>query len=328
MRLIDARTVARLLTYEACIPIIREAMVALSAGRTRQLLRGIIPLDEGRMFGVMSGALEAPAPFGAKLVSVFPQNPALGKPTHQGVVVLFDAVSGKPVCIADAGEITEIRTAAASAVATDALARPDATRLALLGCGTQAQGHARALSLVRPLSTIKVWGRSPDRAAAFAARMGAELDVPVTAVADAREAVAQADIICTVTAANSPILLGDWIAPGAHLNIVGSSYAGPVEVDHALVQRARYVADSRESVLRQGAEFLAAKAAGLIGDDHIVAEIGEVLSGAVEGRQNAAQVTAYKSLGHVVQDLYSAAALHRLAQDAPADHHSERVLGE
>jgi ornithine cyclodeaminase/alanine dehydrogenase-like protein (mu-crystallin family) len=227
-----------------------------------------------------------------------------------GVVVLFDAVSGKPVCIADAGQITEIRTAAASAVATDALARPDATRLALLGCGTQAQGHARALSLVRPLSTIKVWGRSPDRAAAFAARMGAELDVPVTAVADAREAVAQADIICTVTAANSPILLGDWIAPGAHLNIVGSSYAGPVEVDHALVQRARYVADSRESVLRQGAEFLAAKAAGLIGDDHIVAEIGEVLSGAVEGRQNAAQVTAYKSLGHVVQDLAAAQALY------------------
>jgi ornithine cyclodeaminase len=328
MRVIDAQAVARLLTYETCIPIVREAMIALSAGRTRQLPRGIIPLDAGRMFGVMPGALEAPAPFGAKLVSVFPENFAHGKPSHQGVVVLFDATSGKPVCVADAGQITEIRTAAASAVATDALARPDAARLALLGYGAQAESHARALSLVRPLSAITVWGRSPDRAAAFAERMSAELDLPFTAILDAREAVAEADIICTVSAASTPILLGDWVAAGAHVNLVGSSYAGPVEVDHALVQRARYVADSREAVLRQGAEFLAAKAAGLIGDDHIVAEIGEVLSGAVEGRQSATQVTAYKSLGHVVQDLYSAAALHRLSQDAPADHHSERVLGE
>jgi ornithine cyclodeaminase/alanine dehydrogenase-like protein (mu-crystallin family) len=328
MQMIDAQTASRLLTYEACIPIIREAMIALSAGRTRQSPRGIIPLDGGRMFGVMPGALEAPGPFGAKLVSVFPENFARGKPSHQGVVVLFDATSGKPVCIADAGQITEIRTAAASAVATDALARLDATRLALLGYGAQAESHARAISLVRPLSAITVWGRSPDRAATFATRMSAELGVPVSAADDARAAVANADIICTVSAASTPILLGDWVAPGTHVNIVGSSYAGPVEVDHSLVHRARYVVDSRESVLRQGAEFLAAKAAGLVGDDHIVAEIGEVLSGAIEGRQSAEQVTAYKSLGHVVQDLYSAAALHRLAQDASADHHSERVLGE
>jgi len=299
------------LTYDLAIPVVREAMIAFSTGRTKQLLRSIIPLGDGRMFGIMPGALGGDAVFGAKLISVFPDNFAKGVQSHQGVVVVFDPDTGAPACIAHAGEVTAIRTAAASAVATDVLARPDATRLAILGYGEQAATHARALVKVRRLASIAVWGRSAERARAFAARMSAELDLPVVAAPGAREAVAEADVICTVTPSVEPILEGAWVAPGAHVNLVGSSYAGPVEADNALVVRARFIADSREGVLAQGAEFLRAKAAGLVGDDHIVAEIGEVLAGLKPGRRSADEVTVYKSLGHVAQDLASVQALMR-----------------
>lgn len=311
MRIIDREEVARRLTYELCIPIVREAMIAFSTGETRQLLRSIIPLAGGRMFGIMPGALGDNAPFGAKVISVFPENFAKGLQSHQGLIVLFDPESGAPACVVHAGEVTAIRTAAASAVATDALARPDANRLALLGYGEQAATHARAISKVRPLQAITVWGRSPERAAAFAQAMSVELAVPVQAAGDVRSAVAEADIICTVSAAKDPILNGEWVAPGTHVNVVGSSYAGPVEIDNELVVRARFIADSREGVLAQGAEFLSAKAARLIDDSHLVGEIGQVLAGRVEGRQSAEQVTIYKSLGHVVQDLASAWALYK-----------------
>jgi ornithine cyclodeaminase/alanine dehydrogenase-like protein (mu-crystallin family) len=309
MRVIDREEVAERLSYEVCIPIVREAMIAFSAGRTRQHLRSILPLGKG-VFGIMPGALGEAAPFGAKLISVYPGNPANGRQAHQGLVILFEPENGEPVCVVHAGEITAIRTAAASAVATDALARPDARRLAILGTGEQAATHARAMTKVRDIDAITVWGRSPERAEAFAARMGAELGLPITAAAEVEAVVAEADIICTVSSAREPILRGAWVRPGTHLNLVGSSVAGPVEVDNDLVARARFIADSREGVMAQGSEFLAAKAAGLIGDDHIVAEIGQVLAGDIVGRRSADEITVYKSLGHVVQDLASAWALY------------------
>jgi ornithine cyclodeaminase/alanine dehydrogenase-like protein (mu-crystallin family) len=209
MRFIDREEVARRLTYEMCIPIVRDAMIAFSRGKTRQLLRSIIPLADGRMFGVMPGAMGvARAPFGAKLISVFPENFALGIQSHQGLVILFDPENGAPVCVVHAGEITAIRTAAASAVATGALARKDARRLTILGYGEQAATHARAISKVRDLESIAIWGRSPERAEVFAKRMHAELAVPVTSAETVEEAVAEANIICTVTSAPEPILKG------------------------------------------------------------------------------------------------------------------------
>lgn len=320
IRFIDRDEVARRLTYRACIPIVRDAMIAFSRGETKQLLRSILPLSEGRLFGVMPGALGAHAPFGAKLIGVTADNFAKGKPSHQGVVVLFDPASGEPVCVVDAREVTAIRTAAASAVATDALARRDARRLAILGYGEQATTHARALREVRPFETITVWGRSLERATSFAARMQAEQGIPIAATASAEEAVARADVICTVTAASEPVLRGAWLSPGAHVNVVGSSYAGPVEVDHDLVVRARFIADSREGVLRQGAEFLKAREAGLVGDDHVVGEIGEVLAGDLVGRRSDDEITVYKSIGHVVQDLATAWALYAGSEDLESAH--------
>jgi ornithine cyclodeaminase len=307
MRFIDREEVARRLTYEMCIPIVRHAMIAFSRGETMQLLRSIVPLSQGRLFGIMPGAMGAHAPFGAKLISVFHENFARGIQSHQGLVILFDPESGTPVCAVHAGEITAIRTAAASAVATDALARKDARRLALLGYG---ETHARVIQKIRTLESIVVWGRSRDRAHTFAERIQAELAVPVAAAGVVREAVAEADIICTVTSAPEPIFKGEWVRPGTHLNLVGSSYAGPAEVDSDLVIRSRFIADSREGVLSQGAEFLRAKAAGLVSDEHIVAEIGQVLAGEIEGRRSTEEITVYKALGHVVQDLASAWALY------------------
>ncbi len=326
MRFIDREEVARRLTYDVCIPIVRDAMIAFSKGETKQHLRSILPLSEGRLFGIMPGALGAHAPFGAKLISVFHGNFAKGIQSHQGLVILFDPETGAPVCVVHAGEITAIRTAAASAVATDALARKDACRLAILGYGEQAATHARAIGKVRKLESIMVWGRSPERARDFAQRMRAELGVPVVAAREVADAVAEADIICTVTSAAEPILKGAWVRPGTHVNIVGSSFAGPAEVDNDLVVRSRFIADSREGVLRQGAEFLRTKEAGLVGDEHIVAEIGQVLAGEIEGRRTAEEITVYKSLGHVVQDLASAWALYRQAEaeTEPADSRESR----
>ena len=317
MRFIDREEVARRLTYDVCIPLVRDAMIAFSKGETLQTLRSIIPLADGRAFGVMPGAMGERAPFGAKILSVYPENFAKGVQSHQGVVLLFDPDSGAPVCILHAGEITAIRTAAASAVATDALAREDATRLAILGYGEQAATHARAIAKVRDLTAISRCGAAQlERAGAFAERMTAELGVPVIASPDAKTCVAEADIICTVTASREPVLLGAWVKPGTHVNLVGSSVPGPVEVDDDFIVRSRFFVDSREGVMRQGAEFLRARDAGLIGDDHILGEIGQVLAGKVKGRVSAADVTAYKSLGHVVQDLATGWWLYSTESDA------------
>jgi ornithine cyclodeaminase/alanine dehydrogenase-like protein (mu-crystallin family) len=311
MRFIDREEVTRRLTYDVCIPIVRDAMIALSRGETMQLLRSVMKLGQGRFFGVMPGAMGAQGPFGAKLISVYTQNFVLGKQSHQGVIVLFEPETGEVACLVHAGEVTAVRTAAASAVATDILARKDACRMAILGYGEQAATHARAIRHVREIESIRVWGRSLERCRAFAARMQAELNLPVSACGSVEETVGGADIICTVSAASEPILKGAWVSPGTHLNVVGSSVAGPAEIDHDLVVRSRFIADYREGILNQGAEFLRAKEAGLIGDDHIVAEIGQVLSGEVVGRRSPNEITIYKSIGHIVQDLAAAWSLYK-----------------
>ncbi|HST35573.1 MAG TPA: ornithine cyclodeaminase family protein [Allosphingosinicella sp.] len=306
MIVVSAEDVERLLPYAECVPLMREAMIALSEGRTRQLLRSILDLPEGRAFGSMLGAMLDDGTFGAKLVSVYPDNFAKGGPSHQGVVMLFDPQTGAPAAILEAGTITAIRTAAASAAATDALARTDATRLAVLGYGEQARRHIEAIRVVRPSGRLTIWGRDPGKAEAFAARMGG------TACASVEEAVADADMICTVTAAREPILREEWVQDGAHINAVGSSRAGPAEIDNELVARARFFADHAEGVRAQGAEFIHARAAGLIGEDHLLGEIGEVMAGTLPGRLSEADVTVYKSLGSIVQDL--AAARHIVAK--------------
>lgn len=311
--------VRKLLDYDGCIAAVRAAMARFTAAGIAQPLRSIVEIAPGRLFGLMPGHLAAPEGFGAKLISVFADEERPGRAEHRGVVVLFARESGEVTCIADAGAVTEIRTAAASAVATDLLARPDSSTLAIFGCGLQAQSHVRALVRVRRPRQILVWARSAQRARQFAERMEEEVGVPVRAVEDAREAAGSADIICTVTGSPTPVLLGQWVRPGTHVNAVGSSHAGPVEIDESLVAASRYIADSRRSALAAAAEFLRAKEAGLIDDSHIAAEIGEVLLGRLPGRTSVDEITVYKSLGHIVQDLAAVSYLHaRAAQGIAA----------
>jgi ornithine cyclodeaminase len=304
--------VRRMLDYDGCIATVRKAMTRLSLDATPQPLRSIVEVGREKFFGIMPGMLSAPDGFGAKVISVFENPKHPGRSAHRGVVVLFNREDGEVACIADAGEITKIRTAAASAVATDALARADASRLAIFGCGTQAESHLLAVARVRRLRQVWVWGRSLALAQNFARRMADETGLPVRAVDNGEQAADEADIICTVTGSPSPVLFAQWVRPGTHVNVVGSSRAGPTEIDPALVVASRYIADSRASVLSAASEFLKARDAGLVRDDHI-AEIGEVLLGRTRGRTSADEITMYRSLGHIVQDLAAVAYMHERA---------------
>lgn len=307
--LFDAAQVEELLDYPGCIDAVRKAMTALSSGERPQPLRQIWPVGDGEMWGIMPGDLAALSAFGAKLVSVFHEPGSTSRTRHQGVVVAFDGKTGAVSCIADAEPVTRIRTGCASAVATDALARADAEVLAIFGTGVQAEAHLRALSLVRRFREVLLWGRSPEKTREFAEQMSAQIELPITAVSHGREAAETADVICTVTSSREPVLFAEWVKPGTHINLVGSSMLGPVEIDSALVAKARYVADYRAGVLAQGAELAVARDAGLVDDSHVVGEIGEVLAGRIPGRENDEQITIYKSLGHVAQDLAAAAYL-------------------
>jgi ornithine cyclodeaminase len=310
----DAARVEELLDYPGCIDAVRRAMIALSTGEREQPLRTIWPVGDGEMWGIMPGDLSALSTFGAKLVSVFrdPQRP--GRTRHQGVVVAFDGATGAISAIADAEPVTKIRTACATAVATDALARRDARVLSIFGSGVQAEAHLTALPLVRDFDEIMLWGRSADKTQALADEMSGVIGHAIEPIADAEEAARRADVICMVTSSREPVVVSDWVTPGTHLNLVGSSMLGPVEVDSALVARARYVADYRPGVLAQGSELAVARDAGLVDDNHVVAEIGEVLAGRIAGREDESQVTIYKSLGHVAQDLAAADYLQRRAR--------------
>ncbi len=305
----DAEAVEELLDYPGCIEAMRRAMIELSSGERPQPLRQIFTVGRDEMFGTMPGELKALATFGAKLVSVFGDKDRPGRARHQGVVVAYDGETGAVICIADAEPVTKIRTGCATAVATDALARADVEVLAIFGTGVQAEAHLRAVPLVRSFREILVWGRSMEKTLQFAAQMTKELGRAVMAVSDGREAASRADVICTVTSSAQPVLLGEWVKPGTHVNLVGSSYLGPVEVDTDLVAKARYVADYRPGVVEQAAELKVAREAGRIDDTHVIGEIGEVLAGRLQARENEGQITIYKSLGHVVQDLAAAAYL-------------------
>jgi ornithine cyclodeaminase len=282
-------------------------MIALSEGRAVAPLRSIMAMPGARgMLGNMPGYLADPACFGVKLVSLMPRNEPGRYSSHLGLVLLFESEHGCPVGILDAAEITAIRTAAASGLATRLLARPDAGDLAILGAGEQARSHLEAMLAVRPLRRIRVWARDRAKAEVFAGTEGARHGVAIETSGSVPEAVAGADIICTLTKAREPILLGDWISRGAHLNVVGSSIASAAEIDTAAVVQSRFFVDCRNSAVNEGGEYLRALRCGAISAAHIAAEIGEVANGTHPGRTSRDEVTLYKSLGVAPQDLASA----------------------
>jgi len=275
-------------------------------------LRSVVPMGiAGSAFVVMPGALGRPPVFGAKLISYFPKNTSL--PVIQGVIAVFDGESGRLKALVDATSVTALRTAAASGMATRALAREDTRTLALLGCGVQAEYHLRAMRAVRPIEHVLVWGRSLDKAKAFAERSAAASGLKVEAVPDAKTAVEAADIVCAVTGSPTPVLEGSWLKPGAHLNLVGAFTPTTREADTEAILRARVFVEILEFALRESGDLLIPIAEGRVTAAHVVGEIADVLTGAVAGRQSASDVTAYKSLGNVAQDLATAGFAHEQA---------------
>jgi ornithine cyclodeaminase/alanine dehydrogenase-like protein (mu-crystallin family) len=307
IRVLRGTDVRQLLPMAECVDLMHRTMIAVSERRVVLPLRSVMVMPgELGMLGNMPGYLADPECFGVKLVSMIPRNKSTQYSSHLGMVLLFEAEHGCPVALLDAGRITAIRTAAASGLATRLLARPDAGDLALLGAGEQAQSHLEAMLAVRALRRVRVWARDRDKAAAFARTEGARHGIVIETAATVAEAVAGADIICTVTKARDPILLGEQIAPGAHLNVVGSSLAATAEIDTPAVVKSRFFVDYRESTVNEGGEYLRALKAGAITPQHILAEIGEVANGSKTGRLAPSDVTLYKSLGIAPQDLASA----------------------
>jgi alanine dehydrogenase len=309
--------VTRLLPMPACLDLMAGVFAALGTRAALNPLRtGLWLPDRSGVLGLMPAWLGGRGVMGAKVISVFPQNRSAGLHSHQGMVALFDAQNGLPLAWVDAAALTAIRTAAVSAVATRALARDDAAELALLGSGTQAASHLEALSLVRQLHRVRVWSRTPANARAFADKTSSASGWEVRAVDSAEAAVRGADIVCTVTASPTPVLHGDWLAPGVHVNAVGACAPVHRELDSAAVARARLFVDARESAVHEAGELLLAKQEGALDEGHIAGELADVLAGRVPGRQSATEITLFKSLGLAVEDV---AAAHHVYERAKAE---------
>ena len=325
--IIDQARVVTLLTMRQCMDVMSETLTALAAGRTMQPLRTVMMLPQSRnAFAVMPALVRntsnRSSALGVKVITVFPGNDETRLDSHQGAVLLFDEDDGRLLAIIDASAITAIRTAAVSGVATRLLARADAGDLAILGSGVQAATHLEAMLEARPIRRIRVWSRTLERTRAFAERAARRHGIVIEACAAARDAVDGADIICTTTAARSPVLLGEWIAAGAHINAVGASLPSARELATAAVAMARLFVDRRESALAEAGDFLIPRAEGAIDDSHILAELGDVLTGAARGRESAREVTLFKSLGLAVEDLAAARFLH---DRALAEGGAERI---
>jgi ornithine cyclodeaminase/alanine dehydrogenase-like protein (mu-crystallin family) len=304
VRVIDEHDVRRLLPMAECIDVMAEALAALARGEVHNPLRFVIrPPGEQSLMGLMPAHRGGHVPlYGLKTVAIFPGNSARGLDSHQGFVALFDGETGETRAILNAGAITAVRTAAVSGVATRLLARDGASTLAILGAGIQARSHLEAMRAVRDFDRVVVWSRTPGRMP--------ELEEAATA----QDAVRDADVIVTATSAVEPIIERGWLKPGVHINAVGSSIPTTRELDTATMRDAALFVDRRESTVNEAGDFLFPQREGVIGPEHIRAEIGELLIGAGEGRRSAEEITVFKSLGLAVQDLAAAEHVLRRAE--------------
>jgi ornithine cyclodeaminase len=304
--IVRAADVRRLLPMSECIGAMRTALAALARGEAVLPLRPVVHVPDGRgSLYVMPAWIARPDALAVKLITYFPRNQGTAYETHQGVMVLFGD-HGEPLAVIEAGSITAIRTAATSAVATDELARRDATELCILGSGVQAKAHLEAMLLVRSIDRVRVWSRSAVHARRLADQACKLYAARIEACATAEEAVRGADVICTVTGATEPILAGQWLKDGAHINAVGASTPLARELDTDSVARAAVYVDSREAALAESGDLLIPMSEGRITDRHIRGELGELLIGSVAGRRRDDEVTLFKSLGLAVEDAAAA----------------------
>ena len=302
--IISQAEVTQLLPMAECIGLMRDAFTSVSRGEAVLPLRPVMTLpDERGVLAMMPAYVTSSQTLAVKVITVFPRNLETPFDSHQGAVLLFDENNGRLIALMDASEITSIRTAAASAVATDLLARPDAHDLAILGSGVEARTHLEAMIAVRQISRVRVWSRHAERAADFAKRESERHSITIDVFPEGADAVSEADLICTTTGARNPVLCGKWIAPGAHVNAVGSAAPGMRELDTPAVVNSRLFVDSLESATNEAGDFLIPRKEGAVTDDHIKGEIGDLLLKRVAGRTSDSEITLFKSLGIAVQDV-------------------------
>lgn len=306
MQVITAAQVAATLDMQRCIELMRTALIALAEGEARQMVRPVLPLSERNLLGMMPAYYAPDQIAGVKVLTVFPENYRRDIPSHQGQVLLFEAETGGLKAIVDAESITGIRTAAASAAVTKAMARPDASRLAILGAGLQGRQHLRSIQLVRQLSEVTVWDIRPEAAARYAEEMTEEVGVPVRVCATAGDAARAADIICTLTPSREPILSLADVQPGAHINAVGACSPVARELSSDLMAAGRLFVDWKPAAVAEAGDYLLALQDGAITEEHILAEVGGVLAGKLPGRINASDITIFEALGQALQDLIAA----------------------
>ena len=290
---LDESRVGALLRMSDLVPAMATALSDLSAGKAVQPVRTVVPVDDHHgFFGVMPAYNKA---LGAKIVSFYPKN--VGVHTHHGLILLFKPETGEPLCVMDGRLITEMRTAAVSAAATKILAREDSRILALLGSGVQARSHLEAMNLVRDFDEVRVW--SPRNSASFAA------DHNVTGGQSAQECVRGADVICVVTGSDTPVLQGEWLNPGMHINAVGANRPTWRELDDTCLSRCKIYVESREAAFKESGDVIAAGS--------VFGEIGEVVNQKLPGRETPEEITLFKSLGQAVEDIAAADIVYQRA---------------
>jgi ornithine cyclodeaminase len=302
MLVLSDADVRSLLDMPACIEAMEEALAALAREELSMPLRFVMrPPGSSRLMGFMPAHRGGEQPvFTLKEIVVSPGNSSAGLDPHQGGVLVHDGETGELRALLNASAVTEIRTAAVSAVATRLLARPEAGVVAILGAGVQGRSHVEAMRAVLPGAELRIWSRTPARAEALAAETGAAV------AGSAEEALAGADVVCTTTSAREPIVRLGWLAPGAHVNAVGSSIPTARELDAETVAAAALFVDRRESTLNEAGDYLLAVDEAGIGPEHIRAELGELLIGSADGRRSEEELTVFKSLGLAVEDLAAA----------------------
>ena len=298
-----------------CIELMSDALASLARGEIFQPLRTIIrPPDAGGLLGLMPAyRYGEQGAFGLKAICVFPGNPSLGKDAHQGMVMLFSQETGEPLALMNASQITAIRTAAVSAVATRLLARPEASKLGIIGAGVQARTHLTALASVRSISRARVACRNREHAVQLVREMQDKVAFPIEAVSSNEAAVRDADIVVTATSAHEPVLKRDWIADGAHINAIGTHSPQSREIDTETMAAARIFVDRRESALNEAGDYLLAAQERAVTPESIVAEIGELVIKTKQGRTSPSEITLFKSLGLAIEDVVCAEYIYRKA---------------
>lgn len=318
MRILTQAEVPGLLPVAECIEVMARTFRDLADGQVEQPLRTGLPVRDHGLFLAMPAALRRIGAFGLKAIAVLPENGGTEWESHQGVVVLFGPGPQAVAAVIDAASLTAIRTAAVSGLATRLLARSDAGDLAMIGSGVEARTHLAAMAAVRPLRRIRVWSRSPRRREEYAAWARGIVSLPVEVAPNAEAAVRGADLVCLVTSATEPVVQGEWLAPGTHLNAVGAHRPDSRETDSDTVARARVFVDSRAAALAEAGDLMIPIEEGRIATGHIVGELADLVTGRMPGRRDDAEITLFKSLGLAVEDIAAAYAVWQRAEEVGA----------